>query len=107
MNNKLLIATTGLLNKLHGWAMPGLRAEYMAAMRAVLDAGATVDDATLKLVVPDMPADALNGAIYALERAKNYPCLSMYQVAEIDSAILAIRSVVGFPEVVESIKEVA
>jgi hypothetical protein len=38
MNHELLLqATVALLNKLHGWPMPGLRDEYLAAMLAVQD----------------------------------------------------------------------
>ena len=43
MNNELLQATVALLNKLHGYAMPGMRTEYINAMRAVINAGAVAE----------------------------------------------------------------
>jgi hypothetical protein len=50
-NSELLSATVDLLNKLHGWPMPGCRPEYLAAMEAALNAGADIDDEKLRLVV--------------------------------------------------------
>jgi 7-cyano-7-deazaguanine synthase in queuosine biosynthesis len=43
-NSELLSATVDLLNKLHGWPMPGCRPEYLAAMEAALNAGADIDE---------------------------------------------------------------
>lgn len=39
--------------------------------------------------------DTLNDALFALERARKYPDANPYQIAEIDSAVLAIREIVG------------
>lgn len=47
MNKDLLAATVALLNKLHGWPMPGLRDEYENAMLAVLKAGAVAEGGQL------------------------------------------------------------
>lgn len=49
-NHNLLVATCDLLNKLHGWPMPGLRDEYQKALLAAFKAGAIPEGG--KLVVP-------------------------------------------------------
>jgi len=43
LHRNLLIAAVALLNKLHGYPMPGMRTEYINAMRAVIDAGAVAE----------------------------------------------------------------
>ena len=48
--HNLLVSTVALLNKLHGWPMPGLRDEYENALLAALKLGAAAEGG--KLIVP-------------------------------------------------------
>ena len=65
--------------------------------------GRLVEDENGKILKLDEAAETLNSALFALQRARNYKDVNPYLLAEIDSAMLAIRDVIEAKEPVDHV----